>query len=131
MQQIFSKPLAALLGAFMAVCFLLPTEAKADPTYDCASGCWIVTCEGANCTLYRCDSTGCTAVSTFQRPYTQEKSAAESSKGPWDENAFVKVCPVNRACSLFELSRGESKFLGSFDNIDSIVRELSEEKKRK
>ena len=121
-----------LFGVLMVGSLLLSTEVKADPTYDCTSGCWVVTCAGANCTLWRCDSTGCTAVSTFQKPmYEQEKSLAETVVKPWDEQAFVKVCRVNRACSLFELSHGRSESIGTFDNIDAIIQTRGREKKAK
>lgn len=127
MQHAFYRTFVMVFALLVATCFLFPTEAKADPTYDCTAGCWVVTCAGVNCTLYRCDSSGCTAVSTFQKPLSEAKSMAGTLESPWNESAFVKVCPVNRACSLYKLSQGESSFLGSFDNIDSIIQGVSAE----
>jgi hypothetical protein len=119
--------LSALLLLFTA---LLPTSARAQqqPT-NCSSGCYIITCNAGSCTLWRCDSGGCSFVTSWDRkvvegPVTDSVSGQSRAKAPaWPPAvAHVTVCPPGQRCDLYELTVTEALRLGSFDNVDDLVR---------
>lgn len=115
------KYLVQLLIVLAASFMFMPGQATAgDPTYDCTSGCYIVTCSGSYCTLWRCDANGCRSVSVF----TQEKRlliGGENEPAFENDRAFAKICPIEKTCSLYELTSKHATFLGDFDNIDAII----------
>ena len=72
--------IAAVLAASFV--FAMPAQAQSSgggsPVHDCTNGCYVVTCRGNNCSLWRCDSTGCHRMTDFTKPSEQQKSALAS-----------------------------------------------------
>lgn len=122
---------------FLVVAILASGSALAQ-VHDCSGGCWIVTCNGNQCTLWRCDSDGCRDVSNFekeeiqsnvtsgQQSFQQSKSKPVESRSGidcGDQRCAVKVCgPLQ--CSIFGFDNGQSILLGSHDNVDAILNEI-------
>lgn len=67
-----------ILGSVIsAFCLFAQSPARAQanegpngPTYNCSTGCTIVTCNASTCTVTYCDTSGCRVVSTYKRPTT-------------------------------------------------------------
>lgn len=97
-----------------------PRPALADPpSYDCTTGCYIVTCAGGTCTLWYCSGAqGCNVVTRFPKP-AQEKSAIEDALNP--DRAYAKVCPTKNQCEYFALDSEKAVSLGVFDNPQSVI----------
>lgn len=118
--------LSALLLLFIA---LLPSPARAQQPANCSAGCYIITCNSSSCTLWRCDAGGCSFVTSWDRkvveaPVTDSLSGKTASATPaWPPAvAHVSVCPPGKRCDLYELTVTEALRVGSFDNVDDLVR---------
>lgn len=120
------KTILAMTFAALAVFTLglAPGTARAEPIYDCTNGCNVVTCTGDICSVWRCDSRGCTLLTTYHR--TQPKAQASGTRAkpaaPVDEVDYVKVCPAGSGCRLYEVTASEALLLGTFDNLEELVK---------
>jgi hypothetical protein len=72
-----------LFTAFLAVAALFSPASNSQsaggdtpPVYECSTGCYIVTCRGDNCELWFCNSGGCSRVSGFIRPPSEQQKSA-------------------------------------------------------
>lgn len=120
----------AFLFLFALILATSSDAVRADPIHDCTGGCYVVTCEGGNCTLWSCDASGCRAVATFQKK--QPKALSDAPLAILEsETAYVKICPVEKSCNLLELSKGQALDLGTFDNIDSVIEHRKQMRKSK
>lgn len=123
--KLLSKVFFIYLLTFLASAPLAPGQAQAqdqvDLTYDCTSGCYIVTCAEANCTLWRCDANGCRVATSFQQ---EKRLILKDRKDSPADNAYAKICPAELSCSLYELSAERATYLGKFDDIDGIISDL-------
>lgn len=119
--------LAALL-ATLALCLAFtsaPARAQVQTPTDCSAGCYIITCNGQMCTLWRCDVSGCRYVTGWDRKVMENRVSAtgsdsDSVAGP--EVAYVSVCPPGKSCDLYEITATEALRLGSFDNVSDLVK---------
>ena len=120
--KFISKMLVISLLTFLMSALFAPGQAQAgDPTYDCTTGCYIVTCAGANCTLWRCDANGCRVVTPFQQ---EKRLILKDGKGSPADHAYAKICPAELSCSLYELTAKRATYLGEFDHIDGVISDL-------
>jgi len=98
-----------------------------DPVHDCSNGCWIVTCSGATCTLWRCDQDGCRVETTFPNQVRGSEADGQWSGidgGCTTDRCVVKVCgPLE--CSLYGLEGDRSSLLGRFENSDGHLSEIA------
>ena len=103
---------------------LMPGVVRAEPIYDCTNGCNVVTCTGDICSVWRCDARGCTLLTTYHRnlPKAQGTSARAKPAAPVDEVDYVKVCPEGSGCRLYEVTARNALLLGTFDNLDELVK---------
>ncbi|QOC21823.1 hypothetical protein IC757_12385 [Wenzhouxiangella sp. AB-CW3] len=139
-----------LLGLGLAVSV---DEARATPTHECSSGCFIVTCSGGgDCSLYYCSgATGCDKITDFIRPNSSpvpnpgEMSSTQSGhegiqfdsiagtasqpgSGPscGMNPCTVRLCDADY-CELWGFRNGSAYQLGSGQNLDAWFETLSEE----
>ena len=115
-------PLSACLALLATLALgLLPGPARAQTLYDCTNGCYVVTCTGSVCTIWRCDPQGCRKLVTDPRMQPQRASGGPDRTKPVAEVAYAKICPSGERCRVFELTAHDALLLGSFDNIDDLV----------
>jgi len=124
--------LVRLYGTLVAFSLALTSSlVLAEPVHDCSGGCWIVTCGGSSCTLWRCDATGCTVETTF--PNNLVRSTSPESPGDTfgasttactTERCVVKVCELLE-CSLYGLDGNRSSLLGRLGNADGHLCEIA------
>jgi len=124
-----------IVFAICSVTFSIDSLAS-DPVHDCSSGCYVVTCSGTACTLWRCDSGGCHAVAEFDQ---QEKAGAAGDQPVTHAviNGGAVTCKGNLACtvricdglecSLWGLRGAEAKRLGVFDDPSPILQSMIED----
>lgn len=121
------KTLATLLFAGLAgvAGLLAPATARADDSYDCTNGCYIITCNGDVCATWRCDDQGCRLLNTFYRDFTGigDKGPRGQSVVPAADIAHARICPKDRDCEVWELTAEGATSLGRFDNLDEVLRE--------
>ena len=145
----FHQRIVAALFAITAGLAIGP--ALADPLHDCTDGCWIVTCQSGQCTLWRCDANGCTSQAEFPAPETIDNARSDnglqsdktpeaggkkpSRTGPTEpaagiycgtQRCAVKVCDELH-CSIFGLSGGNARLLGTHDNVDAILEQIGKD----
>lgn len=115
--------LATSLSFFLLAIGMMPGTARADSMHDCTNGCYVVTCTGEICSVWRCDANGCHLLTTYHRNKPKALAAGRVAKpAPAAAEAdYVKVCPQGDLCRLYELTTREAVLLGSFDNLDDIV----------
>lgn len=114
-----------LAGLAFAAATLYPAPARADGSHDCTNGCYVITCNERICSTWRCDDRGCRLLNTFYRDFEvlrPEAQDARAGKGQ-PEVAHARICPASRPCELYELTATEATHLGSFDNVDDLVRQ--------
>ena len=85
--------------------------------YDCEKGCYITTCDGESCTLWRCDTGTCRTAATKAQP----KALPAPASSLESETAYVKICSNETSCDLVELSHGQALDLGTFDHVDHVI----------
>lgn len=113
-----------LAGLACAAAAFVPAPARADGSHDCTNGCYIITCNERICSTWRCDDQGCRLLNTFYRDFEvlrPEALPAKPGKGQ-QEVAHARVCPASRPCEVYELTASEATHLGSFDNVDDVVK---------
>jgi hypothetical protein len=130
------KAFHLLVSLFFLSLISTSSTAQADPTHDCSGGCWIVTCGGSTCTLWRCDALGCRAETTFPN---HEKRASELDglskalgSGALDdskiacttERCVVKMCDPSE-CVLYGLVGNHSSLIGRFENTVARIEDAA------
>jgi len=116
---------ATLLAIIALLSAFAPSPVRAQAPIDCSGGCYIVTCNTQLCTLWRCDSKGCTYVTGWDRKVVEGPLAAgraTKAPAPGPEVAYATVCPPGKRCDLYEISTTEALRLGSFDNVADLVK---------
>lgn len=113
--------LAGLVGA---VATLAPAPARADDSHDCTNGCYIITCNLDVCATWRCDDQGCRLLNTFYRNFEDiPQGRAGKRLAPLkSEVAHARICPAGQLCEVYELTADGATHLGSFDNVDDVVK---------
>ena len=117
---------ATLLAVLALLSAFAPSTARAQSMADCTNGCYIMTCNQALCTLWRCDSGGCTFVTTWDRDVVEAQTGfghAEVASASEPEVAYATVCAPGRRCDLYELTTTEALKLGTFDNVADVVQQ--------
>lgn len=117
---------ASLLATLVLLSAFAPSTARAQAPIDCSSGCYIITCNAGQCTMWRCDAGGCTFVTTWDRKWVEAQTVTGSAKqanASAPEVAHASICAPGKRCELYELTVAEAVRLGSFDNAADLVRQ--------
>ena len=123
------KPALALLLAGLvtaaAALSIVPAPVRADDSHDCSNGCYIITCNERVCSTWRCDDRGCRLLNTFYRDFevVQPNRVGTKPRLAPPDVAHAKVCPVGKPCELYELTASEATHLGSFDNVEDLLKQ--------
>jgi hypothetical protein len=117
-QVLISAVLLAL--AFFAFGFSPQAKAADGGPIDCSNGCTIVTCDGVNCMVWACDSSGCRIIGSYQRPVppTRPKFTSQYNDKP---QAFDKVCDASsHAVCAIKVCREETCNISAYDGKDFV-----------
>jgi hypothetical protein len=116
-------PLAQALSLLALLCAgFFPAHSRAAETHDCTEGCYIITCNESVCVAWFCDSRGCRMMNGWAREQSQGPQSKGRKDKPHVEIAYAKVCPAGKDCEVYELSPSQALHLGSFDNINDLLR---------
>lgn len=121
-------PFALSFSLFALLCFiLLPSSARAADTYDCTEGCYIITCNESVCVAWFCDSRGCRMMNGWPReqaegPQANGRKGKPAKPAVEVEVAYAKVCPEGKDCEVYELNATQALHLGSFDNVQDVLK---------
>lgn len=127
-----------IVSVFASLSVSAPAHAKIQQGLDCSAGCVIYTCDDNGlCTVWHCSGkTGCVIVGSFEMPQRvlpkspsldQADSSGLVSDGASKLSSveYVKVCPSDDVCDLYQLTTSAATLIGHFDNIDATAKKLS------
>ena len=115
-----------LLGMLM---LLAPRTAQAEDPIDCTNGCVIVTCNGATCTVWSCDKSGCSVIGHYYPKNSQRQAKAGSKSKP--PKAFDAMCREGERCAIKTCEDGACEVslfdgtafvpVASVDDLDVVI----------
>ncbi len=135
MKYLLAPLLSLVLGLMLMV---VPHRAEAASPIDCTAGCTIVTCQGTLCTVWQCDTQGCTRIGQYTRiirPQLAQSKAEPTLQG--QAQAFDQVCDGKgkQACAMkvcdgptCTVSAFDGKRfvpVGKVDNIDYLIEQVT------
>lgn len=131
------------LAIFILLAISFSGDAKADPVHDCTDGCYVITCDAGECTLWRCDGSGCTSITTFPREFAvieggarqpglnSTQPSAYGPEAPTPGCRSIEACAVKTCdgaeCTVWGLTGNTKKKLGIFDDMSGAARSIAEE----
>lgn len=90
-----------LLGILM---LFAPPAAHAQDPVDCSSGCVIVTCNAATCTVWSCDQSGCSIIGHYYPKNSGRQARVKAeAKAP---RPFDAVCREGEHCAVKTCAHG-------------------------